>query len=265
MGAAAVYILVRDDPYTLEELFGILRRQSYQNFKLIGILPKNLSHASMRLVEKNLDEKHTLENDDAGALLNRVISSRPEKVTVILDSAFLPSNQVWLDRLLKRVSPGDEQIVAGRIAHDLYTNWLIQNDFTLEQNLTHRHDLSPFYFQFGNFAVVSETVQKNPFPSGGMDDFALRWILLKPGEVRFVADAVITSLNEISVKDFVAAYKRFGKETGGFGRPLRESFKLFFRGVYRDSTFAWKRKMPQWIFFSIYMRLRQAIGFYKTS
>lgn len=261
MGKIGVYLLIRDDPYTLEELFGSLPRQSDTRFDIIGIYRPDLSHPSTKMMEKKLKEIYLLENEDVGLLINRLASKRNDDIIVILDSAFLPSNQVWLSRLVSPLNQGEAEIVIGRIAHDMYTNWLIQNDFRIEQDLTHRNDISSFYFQYGNFAVTKDVIKNNPFPEGGFDEFALRWIISKPKQVRFVADAVVTYLDNITVDGFVEAYRRFSKETHGLGRPIRASLYLLFRGIYRDATLSFAKKMPQWIFFSIYFRFRQAAGF----
>ncbi len=261
MEKIGVYLLIRDDPYTLEELFGSLPRQSDTRFDLIGIHSPGLSHPSAKIVKRKLKEIHVLEDENAGALINRLSSSRENDIIVILDCAFIPSNQVWLSRLVSYLGQGEADIVIGRIAHDIYTNWLIQNDFKTEQDLTHRDDISPFYFQYGNFAVTREFIRRNPFPEGNFDEFALRWILSKPGKVRFVADAVVTYLDHITVDAFVEAYRRYSKIAYGHGMPVRASLNLFFRGIYRDARLSFEKKMPQWIFFSLYFRLRQAAGF----
>ncbi|VAX20666.1 hypothetical protein MNBD_NITROSPINAE02-1532 [hydrothermal vent metagenome] len=261
MEKIGVYLLIRDDPYTLEELFGSLPRQSETRFEMIGIHKPGLSHPSTKIVKKKLKEIHVVEDENAGALLNSLVSSRNDDVIVVLDCAFIPSNQVWLSRLVSYLGQGDAEIVIGRIAHDIYTNWLIQNDFKTEQNLTYRDAISPFYFQFGNFAVTKEVIRRNPFPEGNFDEFALRWILSNPGKVRFVADAVVTYLDHITVDAFVEAYRNYSREAHGHGVPVGAGLNLFFRGIYRDARLSLNKNAPQWIFFSLYFRLRQAAGF----
>ncbi|MBI5814037.1 MAG: glycosyltransferase [Nitrospinae bacterium] len=265
MSQITVFILVRDEPYGFSELTGMIRRQDEEGFETIAFVPPDLSKATAHMVERNFKNTRVVARDDMGGALNEAVKSAARELIVILDSAFLPSNQVWLNRLTAPLKAGDAEVVTGRLAHDLYTNWLIQNDFACDQNLVNRGGLPPFYFQFANFAAKKSVLAANPFPSSGIDDFALRWALDNSIPHRFVADAVVTHLEHISLDGFVEAYRRYGRHTRGLGKPLRESLKLFWRGIGRDAAFALSKRKPQWLFFSLYFRARQAMGFYKGS
>ncbi len=261
MKKVSLYLLVHDEPEGVKELTGMIRRQSESRFDVIALIPPDLSPPTKHMCEKVAKEIHVVEDGDAGSLINNLALSNNDDIVVVLDSGFMPSNQVWLKYLLEGFNEEECGIVIGRLAHDLYTNWFIQNDFKLAEENMKNGEIAPYCFQFGGFAVKTDILRKTPFPKGGIDEFALRWMLLNPGPVRFEKNVVTACLDAISVDCFVSSYSRLSRETNGLGKPFRESLKLFFKGSGRDITLMWEKKMPFWIFFSLYLRFRQAKGF----
>ncbi len=260
MDKTAVYLLVHDEPFALGEILGMLKRQDQTDFTLIGITPPGLSKASQKLCEKNFAVTGVMQDDDAGSAIMKIVKERDEQIIILLDSTSMPSNQVWLRRLRDHIGRENADVVIGRIVSDCYTNWLIQNEIGRDQHIAMTKPISAFYFQFANFAVTKQTLQKKPFPSGTVRDFAMKWALDTKPAVLFSADATVTHLMAIEPEDYMAAYSRYSRASSSFIGRIGMAITAPVKGFFCDVAFSLGRRMPQWIFYSIYMRIRQGFA-----
>lgn len=258
MKEVTIYLIVRDDPYTLNDVLGMLGRQTEETPEIIAVTPPDLGEAAQHMVDQQATSSIVVTGGDVGKTLMLDINNRSARFVILLDSLFMPSNQVWLDRILAPIKRGDATVVIGRIVHDLYTNYLVINDMNKGQSLTHRDDISPFFFQYLNFAVTIDTLKNFPFPSGGFDTFALRWALKRPGVIRFVADATVVHMDAFDSGDFAMGWKRYAREAYSTPERFILAFTLFLGGLWTDFLFSLAKRAPQWIFYSLYLRIRQA-------
>ncbi|MBI4667271.1 MAG: hypothetical protein HY751_12785 [Nitrospinae bacterium] len=262
-----VYALIHDDPYAVGELMSVLPRQSEPPMEIVSFIPYDLSDASMKRIEKRSSAIIVVPDLLYGSAVNRAIAERDDDVIVFLDSSLVPSNQVWMERLTHPIIWGDVDAVAGRMAQDLYTNFFIQNDFAVDLKKAEETGRLPFFhFMFSNLAGSRRFFLDNPFPALYIEDFILGWAIENSGKVTYCKDAVIHPLIHFTADGYMLLYQRLARALRGRVRfPLFRSVDIFFRGIWRDFWRMYQNGNPLWMFYSIYMRLIQAFGFYSGS
>ena len=261
MGKPIVYLLVRDEPFGFGETLGMLRRQSLAGCRMVAVTPPGLGAATEKLIGPNFAERIVALDEAVGAALNGHLAQSDADVAIVLDGAYLPSTTVWLERLVAPLENGEADITLSRMVHDLYTNWLVQNDFRSIQHLADRSAPSPFLFLFGAFAFKTAVAAKKPFPDdAGYADAGFRWRLTDPGTTALVADATVSHLFPIGPAEYAAAHRRYARSCPDGGGPFAHALRLAFGGFVRDLSLIFSRRAPQWLPYAVYFRTRLFLG-----
>jgi len=167
----------------LPEVFSALDKQHYRDFEVILVdsgsvdRTRDIAAVNNARIIRLLPEDFTF-----GHSLNVGIREAYGSLIVILTAHAIPSNEFWLDRLVKPLREYDTAMVYGRQrGHDRFSKFSEKRDFerlfTPQVHLAHEDD--PFTNN-ANSAIKRELWEKHPFDEGlpGLEDteWAKYWV-----------------------------------------------------------------------------------------
>ncbi len=265
MNKHLIYLLVRNDPFAFGELTGMLRRQSRADFDLVALVAGIPDGKLKMLLDGRVPDQLGVDEKTLAQVVTDDIARRAPTSVTLLDTTFMPSNTAWFERVIDSLERGDAKVVLSRMVHDLYTNWLVQNDLVHLHHRAEKGSSLAFLYPFSAVTFTPDVLAQWPLVGGDFDHLLLRWGFTEPGPALLVHDALVTHVHPLTPGQYVAAHVRFVRLARPAGGRLGYAIGEFIGGVKRDISFAFSRRRPQWIFYSIYLRLRIAFGIVRST